>query len=160
MQFAHHVPLQAEGRIECFRAFISQIFVRHPHTFLSHENAKTSCWLHLFNLILMWRFFLVCFHMSIYPNFDLNFVPHFSQSRDFFTLSGFSSCTCLLCRLTFDLCALSYGHFSHLCFLSRLLTAGILWLRLWLLSAIFPITSVPHSPQEYDVLSCCLVWWM
>ena len=20
--------------------------------------------------------------------------------------------------------------------------------------------SVPHSPQEYDVLSCCLVWWM
>ena len=122
---SHHVPLQAEGRIECFRAFISQIFVRHPHTFLSHENAKTSCWLHLFNLILMWRYFLVCFHMSIYPNFDLNFVPHFSQSRDFFTLSGFSSCTCLLCLMTCDLCALSYGHFSHLCFLSRFLTAGL-----------------------------------
>ena len=97
----------------------------HPHTFLSHENAKTSCWLHLFNLILMWRFFLVCFHMSIYPNFDLNFVPYFSQSRDFFTLSGFSSCTCLLCLMTCDLCALSYGHFSHLCFLSRFLTAGL-----------------------------------
>ena len=43
VQFAHHVPLQVEGRIECFRAFISQIFVRHPHTFLSHESAKTSC---------------------------------------------------------------------------------------------------------------------
>ena len=29
-----------------------------------------------------------------------------------------------------------------------------------LLSAIFPITSVLHSPQECDVLSGCLVWWM
>ena len=29
--------------------------------------------------------------------------------------------------------------------------AHTLCLRLWLLSAIFAITSVPHSPQEYDV---------
>ena len=70
-------------------------------------------------------FFSCVFTCLSYPNFDLNFVPHFSQSRDFFTLSGFSSCTCLLCLMTCDLCALSYGHFSHLCFLSRVLTAGL-----------------------------------
>ena len=48
-----------------------------------------------------------------------------SHNMSCFTLSGFSSCTCLLCRLTCDLCALSYGHISHLCFLSRFLTAGL-----------------------------------
>ena len=33
VQFAHHVPLQVEGRIECFRAFTTQMFVSHPHFF-------------------------------------------------------------------------------------------------------------------------------
>ena len=42
VQFAHHVPLQVEGRIECFRAFTTQMFVSHPHFFLSYESAKTN----------------------------------------------------------------------------------------------------------------------
>ena len=49
----------------------------------------------------------------------------FHNPETFFTLSGFSSCTWLLCLMKCDLCALSYGHFSHLCFLSRFLTAGL-----------------------------------
>ena len=42
VQFAHHVPLQVEGRIECFRAFTTQMFVSHPHFFLSYESAKAA----------------------------------------------------------------------------------------------------------------------
>ena len=49
---------------------------------------------------------------------------------------------------------------SHLCIVRRFLATGVLCLLLWLLSATFPITSVPHSSQEYDVLSWILVWWM
>ena len=47
-----------------------------------------------------------------------------------------------------------------LCFAFVFLTARILCLLLWLLSDTFQITSAPHLSQEYDVLSCCLVWWM
>ena len=64
-----------------------------------------------------------------------------------------------LLLMSVDLTSLSFGHFSHLCFL-RFLTAGILCLLLWLLSDTFPITSAPYSSQEYDVLSWILVWWM
>ena len=42
-----------------------------------------------------------------YPYFDVCFVSHLSQFQDFFTLSGFCSCTCFLCLLTFDLTLLS-----------------------------------------------------
>jgi len=50
VQLPHHVPFQVEGRIECFRAFTTQMFVSHPHLFLSYESAKTSSWFHLFLL--------------------------------------------------------------------------------------------------------------
>ena len=42
-----------------------------------------------------------------YPYFDVCFVSHLSQFQDFFTLSGFCSCTCFLCLFTFDLTSLS-----------------------------------------------------
>ena len=105
----------------------------------------------------------------------------FIESSSAFCCSGL--CTCFLWRfkLLLEVKVLEqiwHGRFwwSFLCWRSNLLftkvfsfffasslhthPAHTLCLRLWLLSAIFAITSVPHSPQEYDVLSCCLVWWM
>ena len=40
VQSAHHVPLQVEGRIECFRAFTTQMFVSHPQFFFSPCQAS------------------------------------------------------------------------------------------------------------------------
>ena len=108
VQFAHHVPLQVEGRIECFRAFTTQMFVSHPHFFLSYESAKAAAdftfftWFSLCDVLFSWVF--TCLS---YPYFDVGLVSHLSQFQDFFTLSGFCSCTCFLCLLTFDLTSLS-----------------------------------------------------
>ena len=51
--------------------------------------------------------FSLVFTCLSYPYFDVCFVSHLSQFQDFFTLSGFCSCTCFLCLLTFDLTSLS-----------------------------------------------------
>ena len=42
LKSAHHVPLQVEGQIKCFRALTTQVFVSHLHIFLSHKSAETS----------------------------------------------------------------------------------------------------------------------
>ena len=51
--------------------------------------------------------FSLVFTCLSYPYFDVCLVSHLSQFQDFFTLSGFCSCTCFLCLLTFDLTSLS-----------------------------------------------------
>ena len=59
-------------------------------------------WFSLCDVLFSWVF--TC---ESYPYFDVCLVSHLSQFQDFFTLSGFCSCTCFLCLLTFDLTSLS-----------------------------------------------------
>ena len=86
---AHHVHLQAEGRIKCFIALTTQVFVSHFHIFLSHESAKTSFWFHLLTIFSTSVVVALCtfIHLS-YPYFNGNFFSHCSQFQDFFTFSG------------------------------------------------------------------------